>query len=349
MFVKDSLREVKQAEFEVMLRFRKLKRNDEVFRSKLTKERIKFTNPILRYKLDQLQLQRPRHDSDSPRSTDTDKGPPQRKKDTKLVLSFFERTAPIPKQEPLPYDQYIETLLKQRTCRPIDAEQAVSKLHRLRRRYPNVLRDLEKRRKKHDHLSGKVPLLDSTTKHRCSFSLAETFYSAQPSAPDCLRSCCVKFQEQRTKQRDYNIEHYFRPKTQSPLTFDSLHYRTQGESFDRTLQSRFSSVDASSPTRARTVKRKYPRAFMQTPATTKNQTQTIMSPIFDCEKDETMEETTSTLASRPPLVESPPVMEIQLRESIELEVSTESPVSPPAITKRPLSLSRPRNFNTRLL
>mmetsp|Transcript_34700 Transcript_34700/g.61030 ORF Transcript_34700/g.61030 Transcript_34700/m.61030 type:complete len:232 (+) Transcript_34700:995-1690(+) len=227
MFVKDSLREVKQAEFEVMLRFRKLKRNDEDFRQKLTKVRIKHTKPLLRTKLDLLKLERKPKDSDTPRSTDTEKMiPPPRKKEIKLDLSFFERTAPVPVPEPLPYEQYIDRLLRTGTCRPVDAEQAVKKLEKLKKRYPGALKLLEKRRKKFAYDVGKPPLLDSTAKHRCSFSLYETFYAPPPPLkdPNEPKVCCVKYREQKAKIRDSNIERYFRPKTHSCSTAHKTSY-----------------------------------------------------------------------------------------------------------------------------
>lgn len=218
MFLRDSLREVQQAEYDVTLRFRKLKRKDADFRTQLAKERLKHTIPVLRLKLNALKQERKAKDSDTPRSSDTDKILPEpRKKEPKLSTSVYKRPTTVAAPKPLPYDEYIDNLLKKGTCRPVDAEVAVKKLEKLRKRYPGALKLLEKRKNKFSYDNSRPPLLDSNVKHRCSFSLYEAFYAPPPQEknPSELKGCCTKYRELKDQIRDFKLDRYFRPKSQS--------------------------------------------------------------------------------------------------------------------------------------
>jgi hypothetical protein len=362
MFVTNSIREVGRIEFEVKLSFHKCKRNDRTLVSSLAKQRHKHVIPVLRRKLDLLDLEARRLDSDTPRSSDTDKLlKPPRKKEPKVVdLSYFERSAPVVKEEPLPYDQYLHSLLKHKQCRQVDVEVAVSKLEKLKKHYPSALKVIANRSKKFSYDSSKPPLLDSAVKHSCSFSLAEAFYShpAPQKDPDVLKDCCAKMRAQKAKIKQDRLDRYYGPRTKSlsgvgrPQSMEQ-HSKPQ-------KHSQFNSLDSTqSASRPRTdqSKRRALSFFSITPSN--GHTRNYTSPIFDLNQPKPASALvrpsppTSALDGNITLLDElvkPVMFKPPHKQVVEPEVLTvEDQVQKPRHEKGRLSVSSHVNCNTKLL
>jgi hypothetical protein len=364
MFVKNTLREVGRIEFEAKLSFRKCKRNDRTLVSCLAKQRHKHVIPVLRRKLDTLDLEAKRLDSDTPRSLDTDKLlKPPRKKQAKVVnLSFYERSVPVVKEEPLPYEQYLHSLLKQQQCRQVDVEVVVSRLNKLKKHYPSALKIIANSTKKFSYDSSRPPLLDSAVKHSCSFSLAEAFYSssAPQKDPDALKDCCAKMRAQKAQIKQDKLDRYYRPKTQAASAPHSPQRMKQHSKPRRYSQiNSLESTQSISRPRTDQSKRRALSVFSITPSN--GSTRNYTSPLFDLSQPKPVSALvkptppTSAFDGNIELIEelvNPVLFKPPHRKAVEPELLTvEDHVPKPSVRhqKGRLSVSSHANYNTKLL